>query len=125
MKIIDWERKGNLIKLYLGQDDLSFWYGDDWDDAPYQHNAGRVYDKFVSGYKIVAIPWKYNVYEIKDLEPNIHYSKADMRNRKIPILIIAKENLYRTIEVLSDPETILIFMGDEPDILQRIIANEL
>lgn len=30
MKIIDFERKGNLVRFYLGDDDLVEWYGDDW-----------------------------------------------------------------------------------------------
>jgi hypothetical protein len=32
MKIIDFERKGNLVRFYLGDDDLVEWYGDDWDE---------------------------------------------------------------------------------------------
>lgn len=43
MKIIDFERKGNLVRFYLGDDDLVEWYGDDWNDTPYEHNAERVY----------------------------------------------------------------------------------
>ena len=42
MKLIDFERKGNLVRLYLG-DDANF-TGDDWDDYPYEHNASLVYD---------------------------------------------------------------------------------
>lgn len=45
MKIIDFERKGNLVRFYLGDDDLEEWYGDDWNDTPYEHNAGQVYDE--------------------------------------------------------------------------------
>lgn len=39
MKIIDFERKGNLVRFYLGDDDLAEWWGDDWNDTPYEHNA--------------------------------------------------------------------------------------
>ena len=36
MKIIDWDRKGNVLRLYLGEDRLEDWWGDDWDDRPYE-----------------------------------------------------------------------------------------
>lgn len=29
MKIIDFERKGNLVRFYLGDDDLAEWWGDE------------------------------------------------------------------------------------------------
>ena len=54
MKIIDWEAKGNVVRYFLGADDLESWYGDDWDDVPYEHNAEQVYDQFVKGYMDVA-----------------------------------------------------------------------
>lgn len=44
MKIIDFERKGNLVRFYLGDDDLHDWSGDDWNDTPYEYNAGQVYE---------------------------------------------------------------------------------
>ena len=71
-KIIDFEVKGNVVRFYLGNktDEWGWtnknykdrngntpdwlkpndtYYGDDWDDVPYEHNAGLVYDKFVKG----------------------------------------------------------------------------
>ena len=44
MKILDFELKGNVIKFYLGN--CNDWWGDDWDDRPYEHNAGKVYDQY-------------------------------------------------------------------------------
>ena len=29
MKIIDFEKKGNVVRFYLGDNDLKEWYGDD------------------------------------------------------------------------------------------------
>ena len=40
-EIIDFERKGNVVRFYLGKNGEQ--WGDDWDDAPYEHNAGKVY----------------------------------------------------------------------------------
>lgn len=37
MKIIDFERKGNLVRFYLGDDDLAEWYGDDWNEIGRAH----------------------------------------------------------------------------------------
>jgi rRNA maturation protein Rpf1 len=39
MHIIDFERKGQQVKFYLGDYKLSNYYGD---DRPYKHNAGKV-----------------------------------------------------------------------------------
>lgn len=36
MKIIGWERKGNVVKFALGDNHLKDWSGDDWNDAPYE-----------------------------------------------------------------------------------------
>ena len=44
MKIIDFEIKGNQVKFYLGSDNCDNYWGDDWDDKPYEHNAGEPYD---------------------------------------------------------------------------------
>ena len=57
MKIIDFERKGNLVRFYLGDDDLVEWYGDDWGDTPYEHNAERVYDEYIKGYCDMMFPF--------------------------------------------------------------------
>ena len=46
LKIIDFEKKGNVVRFYYGKDSLKEWYGDDWDDRPYEHNAGEVYHRF-------------------------------------------------------------------------------
>ena len=45
LKLLDFENKCNQLRLFFGDDEKP--WGDDWDDAPYQHNAGRVYEKFI------------------------------------------------------------------------------
>ena len=77
MKIIDFEKKGNVVRFYLGEQTENWgwtnpeykdytgktptwlkpsdrYYGDDWDDKPYEHNAGTVYGEFIKGYKDIA-----------------------------------------------------------------------
>lgn len=42
MQIIDMEKKGNVVRFYLGENGKQ--WGDDWNDAPYDCNAGTVYE---------------------------------------------------------------------------------
>ena len=66
VNFIDFELLGNVVKFYLGKDDLQEFYGDDWDDAPYDCNAGDVYDEFVSGVREIAFPSNWVLLEPKD-----------------------------------------------------------
>lgn len=109
MQIIDFERKGNVIRFYLG-DDSAEYYGDDWGDRPYQHNAGPVYDRFVKGYVDLNVPFDYDVIEPADNSDM--YSKDDMVNRAVPCIVIAAP---RASMGLSKP--IDIFFGDDPDVI--------
>lgn len=131
MKIIDIETRGNLVRLYLGEDDLDTWWGDDWDDTPYEHNAGRVYDKFVIATKEVAIPWNYVVLEPEDdwhNDGNSEYCKEDMRDRKVPALIVlgfdheADRDFYENDfgNVLANDSTIRVYLGDADDVLDDV-----
>lgn len=54
MQIIDFEKIGNVVRFYLGNNGEQ--WGDDWDDAPYDFNAGAVYDQYVQGTKDIAFP---------------------------------------------------------------------
>ena len=115
MKIIDTARKGNVVRFYLGEktDDWGWtnkdykdsdgktpiwlkpsdgYYGDDWNDTPYEHNAGSVYDEFVKGFKDVAFPFDSIVMEPSDGELNSPYCMDDFVARKSPkLLVISKE----------------------------------
>lgn len=90
MKIIDFEKKGNVVRFYLGNNQLNEWYGDDWDDAPYEHNAGLVYDEFVEAHRDVVFPFDWTVLEPSESwawNGNSPYCKDDMRNRKVPCIV--------------------------------------
>jgi hypothetical protein len=92
MIIIDFEKKGNVVRSYLGADDLKDWYGDDWDDAPYDCNAGSVYEQFVSGHRDIAFPFDSLVIEPCEGVTNCEWCKDDMRERKVPcIIVVPKE----------------------------------
>lgn len=86
MQIIDMERKGNLVRFYLGENGKQ--WGDDWDDAPYDCNAGTVYDKYVKSVKDVSFPFDSIVLEPCDGYLYCTYSKKDMIKRSVPCLIV-------------------------------------
>ena len=128
MKILDFELKGNVIKLYLG--DCDEWWGDDWNDRPYEHNAGIVYDKFVKDTVVIAVPVQYNVLEpASDLlyMYNSPYSKEDFVNRECPCLIISEEDQFS--KLINNKKAIKIFYGDNIDLtikkLNKINAIQL
>ena len=108
MQIIDFKRKGNVVRFYLGEKTPDWgwtrpdytrdgktpdwlkpsnrYYGDDWDDRPYEHNAGQVYEEFIKGYKDIAFDFDDLV-----LEPccgawncNSRWCKDDMVARRVP-----------------------------------------
>lgn len=87
MKIIDWDRKGNVIRLYLGEDNLKKWGGDDWNDTPYEHNAGTVYPEYVAKIVDVAFPYGYGVYEPADDCDNSDFCKDDFK-KGVPFMVI-------------------------------------
>ena len=87
-EIIDFEKKGNLVRFYLGKNGKQ--WGDDWDDAPYEHNAEGVYDEFVKGYCDIVVDFDCEVNELNEaLEvANTKYCKDDMKKRAIYCLRI-------------------------------------
>ena len=93
MQIIDMEKKGNVVRFYLGENGKQ--WGDDWDDAPYEHNAEQVYGEYVKATKYVSFPFDYLVFEQCDGVSNSGYSKQDMIKRKVPCLVVAPYELYK------------------------------
>lgn len=93
MQIIDMEKKGNVVRFYLGENGKQ--WGDDWDDAPYEHNAGTVYEEYVKGIKDLFFPFDDLVLEPCDRVCNSEWSKNDTINRKVPCLIVVPKDLYK------------------------------
>jgi hypothetical protein len=111
MKIIDFEKKGNVVRFYLGEKTEEWgwtnseykdytgkmpdwlkpsdeYYGDDWNDMPYEHNAGTVYGEFIKGYKDIAFDFDDLVLERCDGEFNSPWCKEDMTARRVPCIIV-------------------------------------
>lgn len=123
MKAIDYEMKGNIVRIYLGREDLLRWWGDDWDDAPYEHNAGTVYEEFVTGHVDVAFPYDAIVLEPCDGEFNSPWHKDDMAEGRVPMLAVMMEpgddswhyeNSFSRL--VGDARAWLMRMGDKVDV---------
>ena len=115
MQIIDFEKKGNVVRFLLGektpdwgwtrQDYLedgkrpdwlkpSDYYGDDWNDYPYESNAGSVYPWFVKGYRDLSFAFDDLVLEPCDgFSMDRHgWSKDDMKSKRIPCIIVVPKS---------------------------------
>lgn len=88
MKIIDWERKGNMVRFYLGDDDCTDYHGDDWNDSPYDCNAGTVYREYIKGYRDIVFPFDALVLEPCDGDFNCRFSKDDMVQGITPCIVV-------------------------------------
>ena len=121
MKIIDFEKRGNVVRFFLGKDDLKEWWGDDWNDSPYEHNAGEVYGEYVSGYRDVAFDFDDIVVEPRDGECNSPYTKEDMIKRLVPcICVLKKEHQEKDIwwydtfkRIVGHANAIKFYFGDK------------
>lgn len=102
MKIIDFDKKGNLVRFWLGADDCSDYWGDDWDDAPYEHNAGCVYSEYVIGHVDYVFPFETLVLEPCDdwhYRDNTPYCKDDMKKKMCPCIVaVSKQALEQSYE---------------------------
>lgn len=93
MKIIDFEKHGNVVRFYLGENSCKDYWGDDWNDAPYDCNAGEVYDRYVSGYIDIAFPFDWSVLEPSDGVYNCRFTKEDMKRRFVPCIIAVPDDI--------------------------------
>lgn len=114
-EIIDWESKGNVVRFYLGKNGKQT--GDDWNDAPYEHNAGKVYDEFIEGFIDVNFGFDETVVEPCTGVSNSPYSKEDMIKRKVPCIVVGKMEWWEdTFEkVLADSNSKKFYFGDAID----------
>lgn len=116
MKIIDFEKKGNLVRFYLGDDDCNGYWGDDWDDRPYECNAGRVYDEYIKGHRDIVFPFDYAVVEPCDGYLNSPWCKEDMKARKVPCTVAVanpdwEDDTFDRIN--ADDKAVRFYFGDK------------
>lgn len=113
-KIIDIEHKGNVVRLYMGKDGLEDWGGDDWEDIPYEHNAGTVYPDYYDYVIDLMVDFEYDVYEPASDTQNSSYCKDDFKERKAPAIVISKDH-YSYATALADDYSLKIYYGDTID----------
>lgn len=95
--LIDWETKGNVVRLYFG--DIKKAWGDDWNDAPYEHNAGTVYSEFVEFTVDIIIDFDLDVIEPNYGHNNSGYTKEQLIQGKKPLLFFLVDSWrYRDYE---------------------------
>lgn len=116
MEIIDFEKFGNVVRFYLGTNGEQ--WGDDWNDAPYDCNAGTVYDEYVQGHKDIAFPPEWDVLEPCDGAYCTHVSKEYMKERLSPCIIVRKKDENWLAEgdfarTLGCNDAIRFYFGDE------------
>ena len=121
LQVIDFEKKGNVIRLYLGSPDCTDYWGDDWDDSPYDCNAGIVYERFVIDTLDLAIPFDSLVIEPCNGVVNCGYSKEDMKVRRVPCLLIVPASVTEGKEWVGEDfqywignaQAFRIYFGDD------------
>lgn len=129
-EIIDFETKGNVIRFYLGKNKEQ--WGDDWDDTPYEHNAGTVYDEFVGSIEDIYVNFDCLVLQPCDgaYNSNSHYSKQHMINCHVPCIIIVPSEIIsydywnnRFDYWVGNKDVIKIYFGDNIDQLIATYAE--
>ena len=116
-KVIDWEKHGQFVRFALGADDDTEYWGDDWDDRPYEHNAGCVYDKYIIGFHDTWFSDTYDVYEPAE-DPsyggNSPFSKEDFKNREAPFLVLVPKGAASCYsEAVLHPDAQKAYFGDK------------
>jgi len=110
LKVIDWKNGGFALRLYLGREDLKDWHGDDWDDAPWQDNAGQVYEEFVEYYIDIILPEEAKVWEPGGCY-EVYLSKEQIIKRELPVIIDLLGTCWSYDNALQNKNTIKIYIG--------------
>ena len=127
IEIIDFQRRGNVVRFFLGHNGDQ--WGDDWNDYPYEYNAGEVSDQYVSAIVDVAFPFQYYVIEPADGCDDSHYCKKDFIDRYAPCLVVCVQDMamwgadYSRVVAFSEKvgEVARIYFGDKiDDVLRKI-----
>lgn len=132
-KLIDFSIRGNVVRIYLGDPECDDYWGDDWDDTPYEHNAGEVYPEYVKAHIDYAFPYNFIVSEPCDGHCNSPWSKSDMKKQMVPMFVVLPCNddtydyRYDYFDnVIQNAAALRVYMGDvltEEFLVNGCIAN--
>lgn len=112
----------SIIYLWFGDEGVTDYGGDDWDDAPYEHNAGHVSDEYVHDIVRIALPLGLTGVEPADGYENSPFCKDDLKSGIAPCVVIVPSsiadldaawgnNLYPVC--LGSREALRIYHGDD------------
>ena len=88
MFIVDCEKKGNLVRFYLGNDPE--YCGNGWGKYPYEDNAEPARSEYVLGYKDIVFPFESFVLEPSDnYRGESHYCRNDFKKGIVPCIVVA------------------------------------
>lgn len=66
-------------------------YGDDWDDVPYEHNAGIVYGRYVDYEFVIHLSYETALMFPCDGVDNSMWCREDMRDGTVPLFVMLDE----------------------------------
>lgn len=124
MKIIDFERRGNLVRFYLGNDDDEGFWGEDWDERPYDKQLNnKVYESHIAGHRDIVFPFSAIVCEPCDGHTVSRRSKRDMKGRRCACVAVMFEEMFDDDEytwlydndfdmIASDERSLKFYFGD-------------
>ena len=125
MFIVDCEKKGNLVRFYLGNDPE--YCGNGWNRYPYEDHANIVGSEYILGYKDIAFPFDSFVQEPSNRDGGgINYCRNDFKEGIVPCIVVADpaENgdncgICDFVCVLGYKDIIKYYFGDEmePDVV--------
>lgn len=123
--IVDFDKKGNVVRFYIGDTTDDYW-GDDWNDSPYDCNAGTVYNDYVIKTIDIAFPYDCMVLEPADnWRGNCWYSKEDLKNRKAPCIIVvpekSRDDYYSDnyFDYVGAEDVLKFFYGDGIELVEK------
>lgn len=101
MNIIDIQAKGNVLRFYLGENGTQT--GDDWNDVPYEHNAGKVYDEFIQDTYDIVLPFEFEVQEACSNFLNSPYCYNNFKEKNVAKYYIYNKNKHEKDSILYAP----------------------
>ena len=114
--LIDACWQGNALRVYFGSS-VEEITGDDFNDVPYESNAGIVYSEFVKCVLDVMVPFNYTIHDpASDLDcyENSTLCRDDFKSGEVPLFWITDET--------GDCRNDLVFrMGDK----EKAVAEKL
>jgi hypothetical protein len=101
-KLLYVETCASLVRFYIGNKATTNYYGDDWNDAPFDCNASPVYNEFISYTVVYKLPENYTVLELSDmLKTTAMLTMHDLIQMHIPMGCIYDSNTEQYVAIFD------------------------